>query len=354
VIALEMTEVEEGVEEEESGGVHLPVVVWRQVVGMVDLETQAVLVGVSGELQDLVCSLWRSELGRVARRLGGAHTHYRAMRRDVVMGCVLGEQGPLHSLHPASLHSLLHLHHTLGRPNTHQGGTYEFFHDYDRKRRKQLTLHQKWPRPGSKTLHRFLENNSDLACLEVSDCRENIESVHFLTSHCSRLEALRLFATDPLLPYLEVPRLQRLRYLEIQFDSFYREHRDDFLHGLGGLPHLQVLKLVTCYGMTDLQVASLLEAARQLEVLALPLNSKIDGWCVETLLHGHQDTKVRQLSLTINTAYTSLLTALPQPYADTLIEEGKEQGITISVTFLHKKLPSFNPKGFCHSDTCSY
>ena len=40
-----------GVEEEESGGVHLPVVVWRQVVGLVDLETQAVLVGVSGELQ---------------------------------------------------------------------------------------------------------------------------------------------------------------------------------------------------------------------------------------------------------------------------------------------------------------
>ena len=63
---------------------------------------------------------------------------------------------------------------------------------------------QKWPRPGSKSLTQFVAGNTDLVCLEViqtlyymkhrviffhlkvSDCRENIEAVHYITSHCTR------------------------------------------------------------------------------------------------------------------------------------------------------------------------
>ena len=80
----------------------------------------------------------------------------------------------------------------------------------------------------------------DLVCLSVTDCRENIEAVQFLTQHCRQLEALRLLATDPLLPYKEIHQLRRLKFLEVQFDSFYREHRDDFILYMAQLSQLQV------------------------------------------------------------------------------------------------------------------
>ena len=80
-------------------------------------------------------------------------------------------------------------------------GRYEYFHDYGRQKRKHLELHQvndffalfnltlffqKWPRPGSKSLTQFVSGNNDLVCLEVSDCRENIEAVHFIMAQCTR------------------------------------------------------------------------------------------------------------------------------------------------------------------------
>ena len=80
----------------------------------------------------------------------------------------------------------------------------------------------------------------DLVCLSVTDCRENIEAVQYLTHHCHQLQALRLLATDPLVPYKEIQQLKQLRFLEVQFDSFYREHRDDFLLYLAQLSKLQV------------------------------------------------------------------------------------------------------------------
>ena len=131
---------------------------------------------------------------------------------------------------------------------------------------------------------RFLAGNPGLVCLEVPqcntvhhcilvwqvrDCRENIEAVHHLLSHCPGLQAVRLLATDPLLPYTELLALRHLQFIEITADSFYRDHRccpalgtvaalhcgrDEFLAGLSRLPKLRVLKLKSCYGMTDQQV----------------------------------------------------------------------------------------------------
>lgn len=82
---------------------------------------------------------------------------------------------------------------------------------------------------------------------------------------------MRLLATDPLLPYTELLALRHLQFIEITADSFYRDHRycsvfstallfhhtvarDEFLAGLCRLPELRVLKLKSCYGMTDHQV----------------------------------------------------------------------------------------------------
>jgi len=243
---------------------------------------------------------------------------------------------------------------------THLAGGYEFFHDYGRQKRKHLELHQKWPRPGSKSLTQFVAGNTDLVCLEVSDCRENIEAVHFIISHCTRLQALRLFATDPLLPYSEISNLSQLRYLEIQFDTFYREHRDDFLHRLGQLQNLQVLKIPTCYGLSDSQALSLISSCASLTHLSLPCNSKIAGWVLESLLQSdHRATStsghLEHLSLTVNSAYIPLTSCIPEPLATVLVEEAKTSlNLDVAIAFTHKKLPSFNPKGFCDSDDCSF
>ena len=82
----------------------------------------------------------------------------------------------------------------------------------------------------------------DLVYLSVGDSRGNIEAVHYLTSEMKNLQALRLYATDPLLPYKDILLLKHLQFLEITFDSFYREHRDQFLYGLSQLENLQVGK----------------------------------------------------------------------------------------------------------------
>merc|ERR1719184_540172 len=110
---------------------------------------------------------------------------------------------------PYILHSSLARLKFLRSSSGFHQSQYEFFHDYGRQKRKHLELHQKWPRPGSKSLTQFVAGNTDLVCLEVSDCRENIEAVHYITSQCTRLQALRLFATDPLLPYSEISNLSQ-------------------------------------------------------------------------------------------------------------------------------------------------
>ena len=54
------------------------------------------------------------------------------------------------------------------------------------------------------------------------------------------LQALRLYATDPLISYKHILQLKELKFLEITFDSFYRDHREQFLYGLPQLENLQV------------------------------------------------------------------------------------------------------------------
>jgi len=222
--------------------------------------------------------------------------------------------------------------------------------------RKYLDLYQKWPRPGAKSLQKFIDGNKDLVYLTITDCRENIEAVHYIVTKCKKLQALRMFATDPLIPYTEVLHLKYLRYLEMQFDSFYREHRDEFLFNLHLLPMLQVLKLHSCFGMSDDHVISIMENCRNLEILHLPYNSKINGWFLESLLENRKFTiggeeykycpKLRSILLFVNTAYTDLHVVVPELYAQTLQDDLRSHGISLQVDYVHKKLSSFNPKQF--------
>merc|ERR1712192_4756 len=337
----------------------LPSVVWRHVASLLDLAGQAALAATCRELMGIVVSLWRRRLSLLCEQIKMIGEDYKQVKQAVVMGALLEELGPIRKMDPYVLHSLLaRLKFLRSSSGTLQSG-YEFFHDYGRQKRKNLELHQKWPRPGSKSLAQFVAGNTDLVCLEVSDCRENIEAVHYITSHCTRLQALRLFATAPLLPYSEICNLSQLRYLEIQFDTFYREHRDDFLHRLGQLQNLQVLKIPTCFGLSDSQALSLISSCASLTHLSLPCNSKIAGWLLESLLQAdHRATftsHLKHLSLTVNSAYVPLTSCIPEPLATVLVEEAKTSlNLNVTIAFTHKKLPSFNPKGFCDSNNCSF
>jgi len=331
--------------------------IWLNIFSFLDLDTQKVVTNVSRSFLSLVVSIWRTKLIKLTPLFSQLNGDYKSVKLKVVMNALLDDKTvPVYKFLPADLFDILSKYKALlaseHSAEVHHG--YAFFHDYDIVGCKFLDLYQKWPRPGAKSLEKFINGNKDLVYLDIADCRENIEAVHHLTSHCSKLEVLRMFATDPLLPYAEILKLKSLKFLELQFDSFYRDHRDDFIYNLHQLPFLQVLKLQSCYGMTDHHVVTILERCKNLKILHLPFNTKIDGWFLESLLERMKtpadmnvDTIPQNLSnlkLFINTAYTDLLNVIPELYVRTIQDEFRILGLDLQIEYVHKKLSSFNPK----------
>jgi len=331
----------------------VPCEIWQQVFSFLDLATQRCLTMVCRDFRSLVSSLWRVQLLKLRPGLQRVDTEFRVTRARLVLASLLLDySATLEDCAPSGLFTLLSQHRHLLQPASpaSREENYDYFHHYDRTGARQLELSQKWPRPGSKSLARFLAGNPSLVCLEVRDCRENIEAVHHLLSHCPGLQAVRLLATDPLLPYTELLALRHLQFIEITADSFYRDHRDEFLAGLCRLPELRVLKLKSCYGMTDHQVLQLLQNCPRLQALHLPFNSKISGWFLESVeeLLSSRITGLTDLTVHINTAYTMSgnLSVIPEPFADIIKQNLKTQGLLLNIHFVNKKLSSFNPKDF--------
>ena len=101
--------------------------------------------------------------------------------------------------------------------------------------------------------------------------------------------------------------------------------------------------------MRDDLVLHLLETCPTISHLLLPVNAKISGWFLETLLDNRKQNKMsnlKYLKCSINTAYVDLLTVIPQLYVSTIIDELIQLGLHLDIDFIHKKLPSFNPKKF--------
>jgi len=329
--------------------------IWLKIFTFLDLKHQKLVTSVSRNFLFLVESIWKTKLIKLKplfSQISGDHT---SVKLKVVMNAILNEKAvPLDQYSSSDLYQVLTKYKTLSTPGKPPGCDhgYVFFHDYDRAGCKFLDLHQKWPRPGEKSLEKFIRGNKDLVYLNIADCRENIEAVHHLTTQCTRLEVLRMFATDPLIPYSEILKLKNLKFLELQFDTFYRDHREDLLFSLNQLPLLQVLKFHSCYGMTDQHVVSILERCSKLIILHLPFNTKINGWFLESLLekmksHSKIDEFPQNLSslkLFINTAYIDLHTVIPELYVRTIQDEMKILGLDLQIEYVHKKLSSFNPK----------
>jgi len=330
--------------------------IWLKIFKFLDLKSQNMVTNVNRNFLFLVVSIWKTKVIKLKPLFDQLNEDYKSVRLKVVMNAHLNDKAvPVDQFLPPDLFDILSKYKALvtdGQYSMTEHG-YAFFHDYSAVGCKFLDLYQKWPRPGAKSLDKFTSGNKDLVCLHISDCRENIEAVHYLTTHCTKLKVLRLFATDPLIPYTEIFKLKDLKFLELQFDSFYREHRDDFISSLNQLPLLQVLKLQSCYGMTDQHVFTILEGCKALRILHLPFNTKIEGWFLESLLErlkssDTHDDKISQnlssLKLFINTAYTDLHTVIPDLYARTIQTELKNFGLEVQIEYVHKKLTSFNPK----------
>ena len=109
------------------------------------------------------------------------------------------------------------------------------------------------------------------------------------------------------------------------------------------------MKIHCCYGMREDHVLHILETCPSISHLHLPVNARLTGWFLETLVENRKQKKManlRYLKCWINTAYVDLLTVIPQLYVSSIVDELLNLGLHLDIDFVHKKLPSFNPKDF--------
>ena len=240
---------------------NLPLELWGKVFTFLDLESQRNVSFVSHKFSSLISSTWRTKLIKISSDLGVVSCDYQDIKHNLVMRALIDQYSPLEKCSNARLFKMIKQHKILksdlqDKRQSMINREYSFYHDYHIADRKYLDLYQKWPRPGKKSLEKFHQGNmvenmifycfiiiffiQDLVCLCVEDCRENIEAVHYFTSNFRNLHALKLLATDPLCAYSEILHLSKLQYLELQFDSFYREHREGLILRLSCLSNLMV------------------------------------------------------------------------------------------------------------------
>ena len=101
--------------------------------------------------------------------------------------------------------------------------------------------------------------------------------------------------------------------------------------------------------MREDHVLHILETCSTITHLQLPVNTRLTGWFLETLLENRKENMMKNLIFLkcyINTAYVDLLTVIPQLYVSSIVEELLNLGLHLDIDFIHKKLPSFNPKDF--------
>ena len=103
--------------------------------------------------------------------------------------------------------------------------------------------------------------------------------------------------------------------------------------------------------MREHHVLHILETCPTISHLQLPENARITGWFLESLLENRKQMKMSNLKYikcSINTAYVDLLTVIPQLYVSTIVEELLDLGLQLDINFVHRKLPSFNPKNYIY------
>ena len=139
-----------------------PYEIWLNIFSFLDLDTQKLVTNVSRSFLSLVVSIWRTKLIKVIPLFSQMNGDYKSVKLKVVMNALLDDKTvPVDKFLPADLFDILSKYKALlaseHSAEVHHG--YAFFHDYDIVGCKFLDLYQKWPRPGAKSLEKFINGN---------------------------------------------------------------------------------------------------------------------------------------------------------------------------------------------------
>ena len=136
--------------------------IWLKIFTFLDLKTQKLVTSVSKSFLSLVVSIWKTKVIKLKPRFSQINADYKSVKLKVVMNAFLDDKVvPIDQFTPTDLYEVLSKYQTLSTPENLAGCDhgYAFFHDYDRAGCKFLELRQKWPRPGAKSLEKFINGN---------------------------------------------------------------------------------------------------------------------------------------------------------------------------------------------------
>ena len=169
---------------EEFGG--FPSEIWQIILNFLDLENQHFLSRISKEFYHITVSLWRIKLVKIVREISSIPFDYNEARTNLAMLSFLHDKmKPIDDFTLSELHDVLCKFDALTSSHGNREIMtnvsevseyfiiqeiistylqYSFFHDYNEKNCKYLDLIHKWPRPGQKSLERFLSGNQVSRC----------------------------------------------------------------------------------------------------------------------------------------------------------------------------------------------
>ena len=166
----------------------IPHELWQKIFTFLDLKSQHNVSKVSGDFCELIVSIWTSNIARLKPQFDVISEDHDIVRLNLTMRSLLQDNkyNPLEEQTDAEykvLYKLLQqhkilkqIHHLEEIQDCHENFKkvrlpfntlihiitllqYLFFHDYNVFHCKYLDLHQKWPRPGQKSLEKFIKQN---------------------------------------------------------------------------------------------------------------------------------------------------------------------------------------------------
>ena len=168
----------------------IPHELWQKIFTFLDLKSQHNVSKVSGDFCELIVSIWTSNISRLKPQFDVISEDHDIVRLNLTMRSLMQDNkyNPLEEQTDAEykvLYKLLQQHKILKQIhhleeiqelNCHENFKqvrllfitlihiitllqYLFFHDYNVFHCKYLDLHQKWPRPGQKSLEKFIKQN---------------------------------------------------------------------------------------------------------------------------------------------------------------------------------------------------
>jgi len=139
-----------------------PSEIWLKIFKFLDLKTQKIVSTVNKNFLSLVLSIWRTKLIKLTPLFRQITGDYKSVKLKLVMNAHLDDKAvPVDQILPTDLYDILTKYNGLtDSVNLAQAEhAYAFYHDYGSVCCKYLDLTQKWPRPGAKSLERFISGN---------------------------------------------------------------------------------------------------------------------------------------------------------------------------------------------------